>query len=112
MVKDNYIDDVFLSVVNHTTTKNWQWPSNWDEQRKIDKQNRNKPKFKPKKNKGYIVPKEQEIKEELVEELKEPVKQEIKEASIGGHRKTNKKTRRRRFSKKNKKRSNKKTIKN
>ena len=36
MVKDNYIDDVFLSVVNHMTTKNWQWPDNWDEQRKID----------------------------------------------------------------------------
>jgi|LauGreDrversion4_2_1035121.scaffolds.fasta_scaffold3563697_1 hypothetical protein len=36
MVKENYIDDVFMSVVDHMTTDKWQWPDNWDTQRKLD----------------------------------------------------------------------------
>lgn len=36
MLKENYIDEVFLSVVNHMTTKKWQWPDHWDIQRKLD----------------------------------------------------------------------------
>ena len=36
MLEENYIDDVFLSVVNHMTTKTWQWPDNWTDPRKLE----------------------------------------------------------------------------
>lgn len=35
-MEDNYIDAVFISVIDHMTTDKWQWPERWDEQRKLD----------------------------------------------------------------------------